>query len=91
MRGFQWADAREKARGFLPKIVSHRCSDGGAKDLRMKVRGVPPSSSFEVPSLDVYVFSSQSTEYGTARADHNIQHKDYIYGYVKDWIQDSEG
>ena len=91
MRGFQWADAREKARGFLPKIVPRRCFDGGAKDLRMKVRGVPPSSSFEVPSLVVYVFSSQSTEYGTARADHNIQHKGYIYGYVKDWIQDSEG
>ena len=63
----------------------------GAKDLRMKVRGVPLSSSFEVPSLVVYVSSFQSTEYGTARADHNIQHKYYIYRYVKDWIQDSEG
>ena len=83
-------------RGRRPEAFSQKsyhvdASMEGAKDLRMKVRGVPPSFSFEVPSLGVYVFSSQSTEYGTARADHNIQHKYYIYRYVKDWIQDSEG
>ena len=77
--------------GFLPKYNHVDASMEGAKDLRMKVRGVPPSSSFEVPSLVVYVFSSQSTEYGTAQVDHNTQHKYYIYRYVKDWIQDSEG
>ena len=91
MRGFQWADVMEKARGFLPKYNHVGASMEGAKDLRMKVRGVPPSFSFEISSPGVYVFSSQSTEYGAARAHHNIQHKGYIYGYVSNWIQDSEG
>ena len=56
MRGFQWADVMEKARGFLLKYNHVDASMEGAKDLRMKVRGVPPSFSFEVPSLGVYVF-----------------------------------
>ena len=82
---------REKIREiFFQKYNRVDALMEGAKDLRIKVRGAPPSSSL-VPGVGAFVLNSQSTEYRTSRGDHNIQHKYYIYRYVRDWIQDSEG
>ena len=82
---------REKIREiFFQKYNRVDALMEGAKDLRIKVRGVPPPPPRAL-GVGTCVLRPQSTENGTSRCDHNIQHKYFIRRYVRDWIQDSEG